>query len=367
MARRPNGAGSMYRRGKTWYSRMKIGGKFVRMSLGTSDRVEARRRLDALARGHDLSDEERLAALLVHFKPKNARRTFEEAWSSYEHSPENIAQSDKARADDHGAWKTWMRWLHGQNVRGSLLNCKGAHPDAVCLDDADAKIAAEFVEWMKFNRSPQTANKLIRVLRRVWRLNGVDENPWAAFRKFKAPTAKRRAFTREETDRIIESAEGELKILFTIGAYTGLRLGDCQNLRYESIDGAAGVIRTGKTGKVVRIPIHPKLLAAIGRPKARGYVLPVISTWPRWKVSAAVQAHLRSLGFEEAVRRDGYTKSSPVVGFHSLRSTFITRLGEAGVPLPVVRDMVGHVSEEMTMRYFRADDAMAKRAIDALG
>ena len=86
-----------------------------------------------------------------------------------------------------------------------------------------------------------------------------------------------------------------------------------------------------------------------------------------WKVSAAVQAHFRECGLEDPVKHDDYNKASSVVGFHSLRSTFITRLGEAGVPLPVVRDMVGHVSEEMTMRYFRSDDAMAKRAIEALG
>ena len=42
-------------------------------------------------------------------------------------------------------------------------------------------------------------------------------------------------------------------------------------------------------------------------------------------------------------------------------------LGSAGVPLAVVREMVGHVSEEMSQRYFRADDEMAKKAIEALG
>ena len=367
MARRPNGAGSMFRRGKTWYSRLKIKGRYVRLSLGTRDKEEARRRLNVLSRGHDMSDEERLAALLVHFKPNNVRRTMDEAWDCYVHSPSNISQTASARADDAGVWKNFLRWLHGQNIAGSRLNCKAAHPEAACLDDITPRIAAEFVEWLKDNRSPQTTNKSVRILRRIWNLNDIGDNPWAAFRKFKTNAAKRRAFTREEVENIIEKAEGELKILFIIGAYTGLRLGDCQMLRYESIDGAAGVIRTGKTGKVVRIPIHPRLANAIGTPRSSGYVLPTIATWPKWKLSAAVQAHLHACGLEEPVKRDGYKKASPVVGFHSLRSTFITRLGEAGIPRPVVRDMVGHVSEEMTMRYFRADDAMAKKAIDALG
>ena len=367
MGKRRNGTGSMYRRGGIWYSRMKVNGKFVRMSLGTESRTEAERRLNSLARGHDLSDEERLAALVVHLKPKSGNRGFDEAWDCYAHSPENISQSERAQKDDQGIWKLLMRWLHGQDIPRSRNNCKGAYPGADCLGDISEKIAAQFVEWLKANRSPNTANKCVRILRRIWRLNGADENPWAAFRRLKETASQRRALTREEVDRIIEEAEGEMRILFTVGAYTGLRLGDCQHLRYESIDGKAGVIRTGKTGKVVRIPIHPRLLKEIGRMRASGYVMPILATWPQWKISEAVQTHFAKCGLGESVKRDGYKKRSAVVGFHSLRSTFITRLGEAGVPLPVVRDMVGHVSEEMTMRYFRSDDAMAKKAIDALG
>lgn len=367
MSRRPNGAGSMYLRGNSWYSKMWIGGKWVRMSLKTNNESVARKRLDTLARGREFSETERLAALVEHLKPKNGKRTFEEAWDCYEHSPENVTQTDAARGEDHGVWKVFVRWLHGQSIKGSRTNCKAAHPEVDCLDEVLPTTAAQYITWLRDERSANTANKAVRILRRIWRLNGVAENPWTAFRKFKVVAQKRRAFTREEVEKIIGEADGELRVLFTIGAYTGLRMGDCQHLRYESIDGKAGVIRTGKTGKVVRIPIHPRLLKAIGRPKACGYILPVLATWPRWKLSNAVQDHLRKCGFEEPVKCDGYKKAMPVVGFHSLRSTFITWLGEAGIPLPVVRDMVGHVSEEMTMRYFRGDDEMAKRAIKALG
>ena len=367
MSRRANGKGTLYRRNGWYHAQMKLAGKMTRMTLHTRDRAEAVKRLNALTLGSELSDDERLAALAVHLRPKGSRRDFDEAFKEYARSPENVSQSDGAKSEDEGVWRCFLRWLRGQHKPESRLNCEGAHPDALCLSDISQSIASEFVLWMRDNRSPNTANKTVRILRRIWKLNGAEPNPWLAFRKIKTAPVKRRAFTRKEVDKIIDNAKGELRTLFVIGAYTGLRLGDCQRLRYESIDAKAGVIRTGKTGKVVRIPIHPTLRAAIGTMKKSGYVLKEISTWPKWKISNAVQSHFRDCGLYEAVKQDGYKKSCILVGFHSFRSTFITRLGEAGVPLPVVRDMVGHVSEEMTMRYFRADDAMAAKAIAALG
>lgn len=365
MSRRANGAGTLYRRGGWYYAQIRIGSGMFRKTLKTKDKAEARRRLDALCVGHELDNEERLAALAVRLKPRNNARSFDEAWDYYVHSPENIAQSPLARRNNETIWRGFVRYLHGHDKPRSRLNCKGTHPAVDALDDITERIASEFVEYMKENRSPETANKYVRVLKRVWTINKCDENPWARFKKFKVRPIQRRAFSKKEVEDIIGAAEGELRSLFVIGAYTGLRLSDCQHLTYDSIDGEAGVIKTGKTGKIVRIPIHPKLKAVLGKGK-RGYVLKELSKYPEWKISNLVQAHFAKCGFAQPQKVDGYKRSMGDVGFHSFRSTFITWLGEAGVPLPVVREMVGHISEEMTMRYFRTNDAMMKKAIAAL-
>ena len=263
MARRANGTGTLYRRNGWYYGQLKVGGGIMRKALDTRDKREAIKRLDVLAKGFDLGDEERLAALAVHLKPKTGRHSFGEAWIAYLRAPENLAQPETARVNNKTMWNGFMRWLHGQDIPRSRLNCKAAYPGTDCLDDISEKIAGEFVEWVKKNRSPETANKYVRVLKRVWNLNKASENPWASFRKFKVKSIQRRAFSKDEVDKIIDAADGELKVLFTIGAYTGMRMGDCQRLRYESIDESAGVIRTGKTGRIIRIPIHPVLKKAL--------------------------------------------------------------------------------------------------------
>ena len=367
MARRANGSGTLYRRNGWYYGQLKVGDGVMRKALDTRDKREAGRRLDALAKGYDLGDEERLAALAVRLKPKSGRRDFGEAWIAYLRAPENAAQSETARANNKTMWDGFLRWLKGQDIPRSRLNCKGAYPSADCLDDVTEKVAAEFVEWVKTNRSPETANKYVRVLKRIWTLNRSEPNPWSAFRKFKVECVQRRALSKDEVDFLIGKAEGELRTLFVLGSYTGMRLGDCQRFRWEMVCGDRLMVRTSKTKRLAGIPIHRRLREALGDPKPKGFVMPELAAWPEWKLSRAVQDHFAACGFSKAEKRIGYKKAMGDVGFHSLRSTFITRLAAAGVPLAVVREMVGHVSEDMSQRYFRADADMAAKAIAALG
>ena len=366
MPRRANRSGTLYRRNGWYYGQQKIGGDIVRRALNTRDRRQAESRLNEWVRGFDLTDEERLAALVVHLKPKNGRRSFEEAFAAYLKAPENSAMTETAQTNNRTMWDGFIRWLHGHDEPRSRLNCPAAYPKTICLDDITEKIAADFVEWLKSVRSPETTNKYMRVLRRVWKLNRVEDNPWASFRKIPPSAVQRRALSKIEVEYLIAKAEGELKTLFTVGAYTGMRLGDCQKLRWESVCGKQLMVRTSKTKRLAGIPIHPELAKALGKPQKTGFVMPEFASWPEWRLSEAVQAHFAACGFEPPTKRPGYKRAMGTVGFHSLRSTFITRLGAAGVPLAVVREMVGHVSEEMSQRYFRADEAMAKKAIDAL-
>lgn len=364
--RRLNGSGTLLRRNGVYYGKLKVGGKEVKISLATRKYTEAVSRLDVLSKGFDLSDEERLAAIAVHLRPKTDNLSFADAWLGYSRAPENISQSDLARHNDCVMWECFLRWLHGCDDSDKRKNMKAHYIGAECLADISEKVACDFVMWLKDNFSPETANKYMRVLKRVWSLNGCSFNPWAKFKKFEVCAIQRRALTEDEVSLLINSATGELKTLFVIGAYTGMRMGDCQRLKWEMVTDDKIIIRTSKTKRLAAIPIHPKLREALGDRKISGYVLPGIAEWSAGRIGREVIAHFRKCGFEQPKKNESYKRSSALVGFHSLRSTFITRLGSAGIPLAVVREMVGHVSEDMSQRYFRIDGAMAQRAIAAL-
>jgi len=53
--------------------------------------------------------------------------------------------------------------------------------------------------------------------------------------------------------------------------------------------------------------------------------------------------------------------------FHDLRHTFGTRAADAGVPLPAIRDVMGHRSIQTTERYAHATDEGKRRAVEAIG
>jgi integrase len=354
MARRANGAGTLYRRNGWFYAQIKVGESVMRKALDTRDKRKAVRRLDALAAGFDLGDEERLAALAVRLKPKTARRSFDEAWAAYIAAPENVAQSVRARGEDTSIWKSFRAFMERQSV-------------AYLLDDVTENLASDYFRSINARLTPSTVNRHLRILNRIWRINRVEPNPWSSFRRLTVVPVQRRALSKAEVDLLISKADGELRTLFILGVYTGLRLGDCQRFRWESVTGDRIMVRTSKTKRIAALPIHPLLKEAMGEPKKEGYLLPELAAMPIWSLTYRVQRLFAACGFETLQKRANGLRSGVVVGFHSLRSTFITRLGEAGVPLAVVREMVGHVSEEMSQRYFRADDDMAAKAIAALG
>ena len=70
---------------------------------------------------------------------------------------------------------------------------------------------------------------------------------------------------------MLAAATGELRVLFAVGAYTGLRLGDCATLRWDAVDMAARTLTVTprKTARrrmalPVTIPLHPSLHAVLG-------------------------------------------------------------------------------------------------------
>jgi integrase len=86
----------------------------------------------------------------------------------------------------------------------------------------------------------------------------------------------RQAFTKEQEDQILAvlsdtdpmhkvKNKAEIRVIYTIGIFTGQRLKDCALLQWQNIDmrNQRIWVKQFKTGKEVRIPIGPKLYEAL--------------------------------------------------------------------------------------------------------
>lgn len=249
---------------------------------------------------------------------------------------------------------------------------------AAMLDDYCGKLA-QFAEWAGGNRavadvgdalaekyaahlgatmSGNTYNKHLNALTGAWnalqRAEGLRGNPWQGIPRKRLTGHSRRVLTQEEIGRLLAATSGELRALFLIGARTGLRLGDAVRLRWEDFD-AEGVlrVRTSKTGALVVLPAA-KLLADL-RELLGGGEGEITPTAAKRHAANVLNKHIRKAfrraGIATSAKAEGESRAHVETGFHALRHTFVSRLIEAGIPPPIVRELVGHASAAMTEHY----------------
>jgi integrase len=199
---------------------------------------------------------------------------------------------------------------------------------------------------------------------------GLIENPFASIPKLKNDYQQREAFTEDELKLIAEQADEFIYPIFAIGISTALREGDICTLRWSEIDFNRNLItrKMLKTGNTVEIPIMPPLHELLIKLKEKygdnEYVLPEHASMYLKNtdgISWRVKKFLKSLGIKTTKKVPGRTRAVSIKDVHSLRHTFCYLAGAYGIPFLVVKDICGHVSEEMTALYQKHATVELKR------
>lgn len=321
--------------------------------------------------------------------------TIRDAWTRYVANPTR-PDAGAATIRQYGfQWGRFASWLARE------------HPAAVMLADIGRDVAQAYAaDLAGAGLSANSFNKHTGLLKLVFRVladdAGLTANPFERIERKNLRTAERRELTTEEMRRIIETASGETRLLFAVGVYTGLRLGDCCTLRWSEVDLIRGFIvripnKTASSGRPVRIPLFRGLATMLQEAKetARGeYVLPrmAASYLARGadKITRRIQRHFFNCGIDchapgtgDQIKRDELgnpvlTEKGNVVleptgkravlrcGFHSLRHSFVSLCREANAPLSVVEAIVGHTNPAMSRHYTHTGDAEATRAVASL-
>jgi integrase len=375
--------GYLLKRGKTFYACWAVAGKKFRKSTHTANRKEAKAELDRIMQPFLVEDDVRTlesvkarlegakTEIAAHEDQRNPPLTLRQAWSAYLATTNRPDSGPKTLLQYEGKLSRFVRWMEHQHPETTVFrNVTEEHAEAYASDLNASKLTGG-----SFNLHLGLLKLVWRVLRKKAKL---DHNPWADIAMKRIVTHGRRELTIEELRAVCGAATGEMRPLFALGLYTGMRLGDCATLRWGEVDLIRRIIRRvpNKTArrnpKPVLVPIHPTLLAMLTElhdaPGRGEYVLPDTAATYRDHnsvLSNAIQAYLVSCGIQTSKPGAGQ-RAQCEVGFHSLRHSFVSLCRAANAPLSVVESLVGHNSPAMTRHYTHTGEAAAIDAVSGL-
>ena len=206
------------------------------------------------------------------------------------------------------------------------------------------------------NRSLALLRHLLRLAREEWELlDGVPR-----IRMEREAEGRLRWLTPEEATRLLsacrDSRNADLTDLVEFALFTGMRRGEVLGLTWERVDRARGVVLLDGTSTKSRrrreVPLNSRADAVLARRGSKSTGL-VFGTH-RWD-------HFRTawnLAVERAKLMDFH--------FHDLRHTFASWAVQRGATLQEVKDLLGHSSLAMVMRYAHLSPEHLRTAVARL-
>jgi integrase len=212
-------------------------------------------------------------------------------------------------------------------------------------------------------KSNKTANLSVKIVsaafNAAFRQGYITVNPCTALEHLPEQTAERSNFTPKQVARLVKAAEGDWQGAILFAYYTGARLRDVANMRWNAIDLDAKLISftPSKTKKQVTIPLHSDLeqylLKSPGVGKA--FLFPSLAerdTGGKNGLSVQFGRVMARAEIEGKITRhtaEGRANNS--LSFHSLRHSFNSAMANAGVSQEIRQKLTGHASAEMNAVY----------------
>lgn len=377
---RGKGEGTLKLRGGIYHAQVTINGKTYYRSTKTGNLREAKANLAKFVALFSAENKKailknislRLQGIQGEIDEAEAQKpalSIADAWNAYERATNRPDSGPRTLSGYEGQYKIFENWI------------KEKHPNTIELRHVTQDIANEFISHIGASRSANTYNKYKTFLNCFWEVlketGKLTINPWSKIRRKIDIGHSRRELTVEELCRVINSAVGEMKTLFAIAIYTGLRLGDCVLLEWGHVDLARNIIsiiprKTARHmhGKPTMIPIHPVLASVLIKSGNRtGYILPELAELYKRRPDALtyrIQKHFHNCGIKTTAEKTSGKYNRVDVGFHSFRHTFVSLSANAGVPLAFVQAIVGHSTPAMTAHYFHKDENALRSATAAI-
>jgi integrase len=322
---------SLYRRGKFWWYRFEFQGSLIRESTGLTNKEAARE-----AEGNR----------------KTALRAARAGISPRAQVPIFTAGADlwlKAKRPDWAA-KTYVI------ESTSLAHLKSVFGNRLLSDIGFNDVADYRDDRLNAGASPKTVSLELGTLRALLRFHDLDAT-WASIKKkirlAKAEKRGRVISTAEESALLNECRSSRSRSLYAavvVALQACLRYSEIRQLRWQHIDLTRRVITVGSSktdaGEGRAIPMSRMLYETLSAwaaifPKRK----PNHCVFPQEKYGNTGSVYaadvLRPIGTWKYAWKDARKRAGVECRFHDLRHTGCTRMLDAGIPHPVVAEIMG--------------------------
>lgn len=202
----------------------------------------------------------------------------------------------------------------------------------------------------------------------VW--NYIEINPFSKIKTPKTPTSLPVFISEAELIQILDKVENQLhKDIFTTAYYTGMRLNELLNMKWDWIDFNQNLIITKnseqfltKTKQERIIPIHPRIdqilksRFTLGKEKENHFVFYRV---PGVKLNGGFISKQFKKGAKAA-------KLNPKIHFHTLRHSFASALVQRKVDIYTVQKLLGHNKIQTTQIYSHLQKENLSQAVNLL-
>jgi integrase len=326
-----------------WASYIDGRGKRTRRSTGTADQREAAALLSKW----------RLDAHREREWGEEPAREYDELMLLYLRGP---SKRKRAHGRDVSAARNLTPHFTGRDLRGLSPSDVRAY--------IDGRLAAG-VGPGTVNREVGLLSAAINYARRE--LDWSISNP-AAGRRMKEPEGRVRYLSRAEAENLIAAARSEpqakhLEHFIALALNTGCRRDELLRLRWSDVVGEMIVLEgmATKSGRRRSVPLNASARGALAALRAFRAEHCKTSPWVFAREDGTRIASVKR-SWATACRRAGITNFR----VHDMRHTCAAWLVSAGVPLPEVRDLLGHSTIRMTERYAHLAPENVRAAVAVL-
>jgi integrase len=212
--------------------------------------------------------------------------------------------------------------------------------------------------------SAATRNRHLTMLKAMF-TKGIDwglatGNPASGIGRLRENGARTRFLDGDEIERLLAAASEGFRPILITALHTGMRRGEILKLKWADVDFKNRIItiQESKSGKKRMLPMDDTLWEALSLLPTRfqrGYVFP-----------SPVREGQPLFDFTRPFRNAVKEADIHNFRFHDLRHTFSSHLVMSGVDLMTVKELLGHASVTMTMRYSHLAPDHRMRAIKTL-